>query len=453
MPQNIHTTPENENKSSVNTAKQKNKKPLTTAQKRLRWNIRRYAILGGLGLCAIGLLVLLVFLITLPFRLIGNRSEESSVLENSAYEESIPSPSPSPEYVAKEVTLMAVGDNLIHSTVIEYGLQSDGTYDFTEIYSYMLEDIQGADIACIQQETIYISDPNQYTNYPAFGTPTEMASSLATVGFDVVCHASNHTLDKGTPGVTDTLTAWEKHSDVTVLGIHASQEDADTITVVEKNEIKISMLNYTYGLNGYVPEYEYMVDMLTEDNKERIQSQIQEAKLLSDIVIVFMHAGTEDSLEPDSTQISWAQFFADNGVGLVIGTHPHAIEPVDVVIGSEGNEMPIFYSLGNFISSQKDTVNLLGAMANVTITKDETGTYVSEYSMSPVVTWITGDGVNGTGYAFHTVHLEEYTEEMAQKHIRDNASPADFQAIWDQVTAMETESETTAEEESLFPAA
>lgn len=430
MPQEMHT------KEKTNQPAKKQKKPLTREQKRRLWNIRRYSILGGLGIAAVLIVILAIYLITLPFRLIFGSSEETpSGSEQASYEAVVaaPSPSPSPEPEEYEVTLMAVGDNLIHNTLYEYAYQPDGTYDFTEIYSYMLEDIQSADLACIQQETIFTSDPNHYSSYPCFGTPAEMADSLAEVGFDVVCHASNHTLDIATTGITQTLTAWDKHPEVAVLGIHDSQEDADTITVVEKNNIKIAMLDYTYGLNGFTPEYDYLVDLMTEANKSRIESQLAEAKQKSDIVVVFMHDGNEDALEPSSSQMEWAQFFADNGVGLIIGTHPHSIEPVDVITGKDGNEMPIFYSLGNFVSSQKDTINMLGGMANVTITKDDSGTRVSDFSMSPLVTWITNEGTYGTGYAFHTVRLEEYTEEMARKHIRENCMPEDLQAIWDQV--------------------
>lgn len=420
----------------------KQKKPLTRAQKKLRYDIRRYSILGALGLGALGVLVLAVFLISLPFRLIFSDDSSDSVVEPSSYVETTPSPSLSPEPQPSTVTLMAVGDNLIHSTVIEYGLQADGTYDFTDIYSYMLDDIQSADIACIQQETIFITDPTEYTNYPAFGTPAEMADSLTEVGFDVICHASNHTYDKMMAGINDTIAAWKKHPEISVLGIHESQEDADTIEIIERNGIKIALFNYTYGLNYSIPETSYTIDFLWEDNKPRMKEMLAEAQTLADFIIVFMHEGDEDALRPNESQKAWAQFFADNHVGLVIGTHSHSVQPTDVYTGVDGNTMPIFYSLGNFVSSQKDTVNMLGGMANVTITKDTTGTYVSDYSLTPLVTWIQRGGTVGTGYRFHTVHLDEYTDEMAVEHIRENCTPADFQALWEEIISPDDEAES-----------
>lgn len=153
----------------------------------------------------------------------------------------------------------------------------------------------------------------------------------------MVCQASNHTLDQGTTGIEDTLAAWKKHPEVTMLGIHGTQEDADKIAVVEKNGIKIAMLDYTYGLNEFVPEQDYYVDRMDADHKERVGRQLDEAKTLADITVVFMHDGTRISL-PGEDQKTWAQFFADHGVGLVIGTHPHVVEPVDVITGESGNQ-------------------------------------------------------------------------------------------------------------------
>ena len=394
-----------------------------------------FAVIGAVGG---GILIALICLLTLPFQgaLTTPQEEASNVEPTESVQEPVaatPTPTPTPQ--ASTVSLMAVGDNLIHSTVYEFAQQDDGTYDFTDIYTYIKDDLAEADIACIQQETILVSDSSLYANYPCFGTPAEMADSLASVGFDVVCQASNHTLDQGTTGIEQTIAAWKKHPEVTMLGIHDSQEDADEIRVVEKNGIKIAMLDYTYGLNGFVPEEDYYVDLLDEDHKERIISQLEQAKTMADITIVFMHDGTEDQFTANDDQKTWAQLFADHGVGLVIGTHPHVVEPVDLITGSSGNKMPIFYSLGNFVSSQKDNFNMLGGMAKVVITKDETGTYVSDYNIEPLVNVIQSGGTYGMGYRFHVYHLEDYTEELQNSHIRDNCSKTALEGIWNEIFA------------------
>ncbi len=425
--------------SSSNTLKQKKKtKKLTEEQRWWRFHALQAGLFAAMGILGGGVLVALICLLTLPFRGALSQPEiEASVSEqeSSIVEPVAATPTPTPTPQVSTVSLMAVGDNLIHSTVYEFAQQDDGTYDFTDIYSYIQKDIDEADLACIQQETILTADPTQYSNYPCFGTPAEMADSLAKVGFDVVCQASNHTLDKGTSGIEDTLAAWAKHPEVTVLGIHGSQEDADKITVVEKNGIKIALLDYTYGLNGLVPEQDYYVDRMDEEHKERVISQLDQAAEMADITVVFMHDGTEDQFTPDEDQKTWAQLFADHGVGLVIGTHPHVVEPVDVITGASGNKMPIFYSLGNFVSSQKDNFNMLGGMAKAVITKDETGTYVSDYNIYPLVNLIQSGGTHGMGYRFHVLHLEEYTEEMQNSHIRANCSKSALDGIWNEIFA------------------
>lgn len=321
------------------------------------------------------------------------------------------------------VTLMAVGDNLMHITCVNSGLQADGSYDYTYMYEYMLEDIQGADIACINQETPFVEDPSLYSNYPCFGGPTAIGASLEEVGFDLVTHATNHIWDKGEVSFYDTLNFWKNYPDVTVLGIHETEEDAKQIKTVNKNGIVISFLNYTYGLNGFVASEDWMVDLL--DDPQRIADDIARAKACSDILIVFAHWGTEYLFEPTQEQLDWAQFFADEGVDVVIGGHPHVLEPLDVVTGKNGNEMICYYSLGNYISHQSNNYQMLGGLATLTITKDDTGTYVSDYALEPTMTWITQ---GYTGKEFHGMKLRDYTDEMAMVHTVPSCG---VQTMWD----------------------
>jgi poly-gamma-glutamate synthesis protein (capsule biosynthesis protein) len=341
-------------------------------------------------------------------------------------------PAPVEEIPATSVTLMAVGDNLMHNTVMECGHMADGSYDFTHLYEAMADDIQAADIACINQETIYIDDPSEYTNYPAFGGPTAIGEALAFLGFDVVTHATNHAYDKLDTGILDTVAFWRTHPEVTYLGIHDSAEDAAEIRVVERNGIRIAMLNYAYGLNYSYPSEDYLVDLLWDEDK--IADDIQRAQDQSDIVLVFLHDGTEYTYTPDEDQLKWAQFFADHGVGAVIGSHPHVVQPMDTVVGKDGNEMPVFYSLGNFISHQDEAPRLLGAMANMTIVKDSDGTRVTDCTLTPLVTLITRGADHGAyGLNFSVMRLDDYTDDMAAQHIIAGTSPAEFRALFDAI--------------------
>ena len=173
---------------------------------------------------------------------------QSKAAPAEAAPQEIPEEAAAPE--PDTVTLMALGDNLIHNTVYWSAETEDGGYDFTPFYADIKPTVQSYDVACINQETIFVKDYAMLSNYPAFGSPTEVGDALADTGFDVVTCATNHCYDKLDTGIRDTCAFWrENYPEVTVLGIHDSEEDAKTLRVVEKNNIKIAMLNYTYGLN------------------------------------------------------------------------------------------------------------------------------------------------------------------------------------------------------------
>lgn len=318
----------------------------------------------------------------------------------------------------KTVDLIAVGDDLIHSPIYKSCKTRKG-YNFDSLFKHVKKDIQGADISVINQETILVD--RNYSGYPSFGSPKAVADSIARAGFNVVTHATNHTLDRGTGAISGTLKYWnKKYPNIKVLGIHKSKNAASKITVVKKNGIKIAMLNYTYGLNGYrLPARKsYMIDLLTSKNKNRIKKDIKAAKKSSDFVIVFAHWGTEYRHSPDSSQKQWANFFLNSGVDMLIGTHPHVLEPYKMLKGKNGHKMLVYYSLGNFVSSQNRVPRLLGGMAKITIAKDSKGTYVKKYGMDPLVTHISKNRSSYTVYK-----LSNYTDALAKRNYIRRISP------------------------------
>lgn len=308
------------------------------------------------------------------------------------------------------VTVLALGDNLMHSTVVSSGEKADGTYDFTQMYRYIRNEVQSVDLACINQETIFIDNPAEYTNYPIFGGPTAVGEALAKTGFDVVTHATNHCYDKFFTGISDTLRFWRKYPEILPLGIHDSQQDADTIRVADVNGIRIALLNYTYGTNMGSPEEPYMIDFL---DQARIKADLKKARKQSDLILVFPHWGTEGSFTPDADQREWAQFFADQGVAAVIGCHPHTLQPMEILKGKKGNETPVFWSMGNFISHMRQPENQLGGMVRFTIRKDRFGCYLTDLQLIPTMTYGTEDF---GAWQFYGMRLEDYTEEMADHH-------------------------------------
>lgn len=313
---------------------------------------------------------------------------------------------------SSRVTLLAVGDNLIHREVIASGMHEDGTSSYDHLYANLKEEISAADIAVVNQETIFGGKALGYSGYPSFNSPTQIGDALIGAGFDVVLSATNHTLDKGVDGLKNAFAYWKTKPAIRVLGINESEKAADEICVLEKNGIKIAMLNYTFSLNGNkLPEdMPYLINML---DKKKMAKDIAIAEKEADFTIVFPHWGTEYVYKPTSMQKDLTEFFYEAGVDLVIGTHPHVLEPVEWIGEEDGHRMLVYYSLGNFLSYQKEAPRMLGAMAEVTITKDSSGTHISHAGITPIVTHYE-NGPDDYHYALYK--LTDYTPALADIH-------------------------------------
>ena len=324
-----------------------------------------------------------------------------------------PSAAPSPEAKSSsQVTLLAVGDNLIHREVIASGKQPDGTYQYDFLYSNLKEEISAADIAVVNQETIFGGKEKGYSGYPKFNSPTEIGDALVDTGFDVVLQATNHAMDMGSEGIANTLAYWKDKPQITVLGINESKEASEKVTILEKNGIRIAMLNYTFSLNG-IPlpkDKPYLVNML---DQEKMARDLQFANKNADFTIVYPHWGTEYVYKSIDMQKDLTKFFYEQGVDLVIGSHPHVIEPVEWIETEKGHRMLVYYSLGNFLSYQREAPRMLGAMAEVTIVKDETGTYIKDSSITPIVTHYENGPAD---YHYAIYKLKDYTPALAKIH-------------------------------------
>ena len=228
-----------------------------------------------------------------------------------------------------EINVCMIGDMLIHEGVYKTGLESDGSYNFDHLFANILPDLAASDMNIVNQETILGGTEMGLGGYPAFNSPQEIGDAEVKAGFNIILHATNHTLDRGLSGVNNTIEFWKtKHPDTTYLGIHDSEEDAKNIYVYEKQGFKVAVLNYTYGTNGIaIPSSApYCVD--TFDDEAKVRDDIRRAHKLADMVIVCPHWGTEYVYESTSYQDQWTNVFLEEGVDVVLGTHPHVIEPV-----------------------------------------------------------------------------------------------------------------------------
>lgn len=244
-----------------------------------------------------------------------------------------------------------------------------------------------------------------------------VGDALVEAGFDVVLHATNHALDKGRRGILNCINYWRtSHPDMGVIGINESQEEQNNVYVREVNGIKVAILNYTYGTNGIsLPsDMPYCVNLL---DGGKIAKDMEIAKQISDFIIVCPHWGTEYTHNETAEQEKWAEYFTELGANLIIGTHPHVIEPVKWVEASNGNRALVYYSIGNFINATSDygrgvADRMIGAMAKVIVAKNSDGSfYVKDYSAIPLVTQM----ISGRGQ-ITTYKLSDYSEELAAQN-------------------------------------
>ncbi|WP_161525953.1 CapA family protein [Trichococcus alkaliphilus] len=316
----------------------------------------------------------------------------------------------------KVISFIGVGDNLIHDSIFRDAELADGTYDFKFIYENVAEDIEEADIAFLNQETISAGDDYPYSGYPAFNTPPEIAQDMNNLGFDLVNGATNHALDYDYPGALNSLAVWNEQDNVIYTGIYESQADRDEIRTIEREGVTFSFLTYTYGTNGIQPDTSYRVSYFDE---EQIRQDVAKAKNVSDAVIVSAHWGDENTQEVNEMQRTYAQLFADLDVDVVIGTHPHILQPIEWVTGVNQNQTLVVYSLGNFIAHSLTDYNTLGGMVtfDFVVTADDSVT-VENVQFEPTVSHYAADpgNVENTRRDFKIYKLEDYSEELASAH-------------------------------------
>lgn len=317
----------------------------------------------------------------------------------------------------KTISIIMAGDVLLHTRVTASG-DFDGEYNFDHLFENCKDIISSADLAIVNQEIILGGTELGISGYPSFNGPFEVADSLVDAGFDVVLHATNHALDRGKKGIISCLTKWEEaYPQIEIAGIYKTEEDSKEICMTEVNGAKIAILNYTYGMNG-IPlpsDMPYCVDMLTWDREEKIRNDIARAREMADIVIVAPHWGSEYTHVQGSDQKKWTSVFFECGVDLVIGTHPHVVQPYEI-IQSEEHTMAVYYSIGNYVNATEQwgsvTQRMLGALADVEFTLTDGEWTLSKADAIPIVSHVETDRSGEL-----TVYpLDEYTSELAAEN-------------------------------------
>ncbi len=311
------------------------------------------------------------------------------------------------EHPYPTITLAAVGDLLIHDRVYNEAKTEDG-YDFMPMIESMKPYIEEATVSFANQETMIGGEEIGLSSYPSFNSPKEVGDAVQEMGFDIVSIANNHTLDRGEEAILSAIDHWNT-LDIPYVGAYESAEDAQEIRVIETEEgISLAFVAYTYGTNGIpVPAgKDHLVNLI---DRGKIAADIAEAKKLADVVVTSLHFGEEYEIMPNDAQKDLVQFVTNEGADIILGHHPHVLQPVDRVEGKDGHVAFVVYSLGNFFSGQRDFEKQTGGMLQLQITKEPHTGNIQVHSPSFLMTYVTAE--DWMMYPFF-----ELTDEQLENH-------------------------------------
>lgn len=384
---------------------------------------------------------LVTFVLLLCFLLTGcgmqktdEKSTEVVLMEGETFisyeteeENSISETNTEPVFEEYDITLMALGDNLMHMGIVNTGRRDDGTYNYDFLFDGIAEQLEAADIKIINQETIFGGNQRGFSGYPYFNSPTEVGDAIVKAGFNVVLQATNHSADQGIDGLKHAAEFWENYPEVLMAGIHSEKVQEHDIPVMMVGDITFAVLNYTYGPNMEVlpSSLRGHLDILCNWDENtgaidfttihpQVLEDIERAEEIADVVIVCPHWGTEYVTEYSTYQQEFARQMTQAGADLIIGTHPHVPQPVEWIESENGNRALCYYSLGNYVSTQQDGISMLEGMAWVTFRVKEDGVVIDEDTTGvfPMVCQYKSGPLRLEDVYF----LENYTDEHAARH-------------------------------------
>lgn len=287
---------------------------------------------------------------------------------------------PQVELPPKRLRMVVAGDLMQHTPQLTAARQADGSYDYTESFRYVADYFRDADLAVVNLETT-LSREGEYTGYPCFCSPAEVAEAMQDMGVDVALMANNHCLDRGAMGVRRTADVLDSLA-IERMGVFRDSTDfqQNNIKYIERGGVRLAMLNYTYGTNGIPVPKGVVVNMLDTVAMEHDLQTIERDKV--DCVVAFLHWGNEYERRPNRSQRQMAQFLKRNGVDIIVGSHPHVVQPY------EQDEMGriVVYSLGNFVSNQRKRYTDGGLMTVIDIEEDISGEL--KYYIRCIPVWV-----------------------------------------------------------------
>lgn len=348
---------------------------------------KKRPLLIAAALCVLLILAVAGGWITLHERNSASESNhESSEIPNYSPDPSpsvLPSASPVPRETRAKITLSAVGDILIHDSVYKdaYKKGQGKTYHFDPMFARVKSLMEQADITFANQESIAGGAEIGLSSYPMFNSPFQISDTLQQAGVDIVSMANNHTLDRKEQAILNAIGYYEKIG-LPYVGAYKDEEDRNKIRVLEKNGVKVAFLAFTYGTNGLTAPQgkEYLVNYI---DKDRIRQEISKAKQQADVVVLSLHFGIEYQMNPNEEQKELAKFAVKKGADIILGHHPHVLQPAEWVEREDGTKGFVVYSLGNFLAAQKELDTLIGGILTLHIEKIERGDKISISIQNP----------------------------------------------------------------------
>ncbi len=361
---------------------------------------------------SIAVLFLLCLIITQVDKAFVSAKDKASEAEEQAAEAGKEA---APETSVSTIRILAAGNNIYDENILASGQTGGDSWNYDAVYSLVKDQISQVDLSIVTQESPFTADHNLTSASDVYSTPVEVGSALANTGFDIIASATEHADDFGSEYLQSTLEFWQSsYPDVAVVGIHGSQEDAATVRVVEKNNIRIAFLNYAFGSksNSIQNNAPFMVDYM---QRERVTNAIAQAKNISDCIIFLAHWGNLDNAVPTEYQNQWAQFLLQQGVKVLIGSHPLTLQPCQMLSDGSGNEMLVYYSLGSLVSGAQSAPELLGGLAEFTLEKttvgEQTSVKVTSNNLIPTVMHYS-ENMN----ICNVYPLSAYTDDLAKSH-------------------------------------
>ncbi len=309
------------------------------------------------------------------------------------------------------ISFAACGDNIMYYGTIRDGkkcaYEGGREHNFAPIYENIKHIIEGADIAFINQESPMAGEGYELGTYPHFNSPQDLAYDLLDAGYDVVNIANNHMLDTGSEGLLRTIEFWNTLPVVT-LGGYLDEEDCNNMRVVEREDVKIGFLSYTYSTNGYKLKSGYDI-FIPYIDETLIETQIKAARERFDLVFVSIHWGNENNMKQSESQSTLAKKMADWGADVILGHHPHVLQPIEWIEREGGGRTLCIYSLGNFVAEMPRDYNLLGGIMTFDIVRRDGELSIENPILIPTMYYY-----NKSFYK-NSVHLlENFTSDMAK---------------------------------------